>query len=405
MRDKRPVDELSIEELERILALRKREEREKRLRRMREAGRVIEPVTPPASPRQPARPNGERPADAAPISREASDAPAPANGGVRHENPRSLADLDALLGAAQPSAAPADPPASAPLATPDQAETVPDLSDGWPASANFEDDALLAEAPPGGPSGRRWADRALLLVEVGAVAGLILLGVNMFTAIDGLQRETAAAQRQLNQDRLALIPTPAPTSILQVRLEDFLLPGGHVVDASTGGYSFNYAELEQYVPANLRDTLRAQVAQSIEIRRPALTGEDAERLIIDKLRIDQLIVPGADDEALKQGVGRVLNGALPGAPTGNVVLAAHNDVYGELFADLPTLEPGDRFFVQTRTRDYEYEVIGHRIVAPDEVYVMDDQGYASVTLITCYPPGVNDKRYVIFARRLDAQGF
>src|SRR5258706_11640819 len=41
MRDKRSVDELSIEELEKILAIRKREEREKRLDRMKRSGRVV----------------------------------------------------------------------------------------------------------------------------------------------------------------------------------------------------------------------------------------------------------------------------------------------------------------------------------------------------------------------------
>src|SRR4051812_7564577 len=51
MRDKRPVDELSIEELEKILAIRKREEREKRLDRMKRAGRVVgqETVAVPAA--------------------------------------------------------------------------------------------------------------------------------------------------------------------------------------------------------------------------------------------------------------------------------------------------------------------------------------------------------------------
>ncbi|MBZ0277470.1 MAG: hypothetical protein K8I60_15095, partial [Anaerolineae bacterium] len=50
MRDKRPVDELSVEELERILAIRKREERQNKLQRMKRAGRVIEPETPPPLP-------------------------------------------------------------------------------------------------------------------------------------------------------------------------------------------------------------------------------------------------------------------------------------------------------------------------------------------------------------------
>ena len=39
MRDRRSVDELSIEELERILIIRKREERQTRLRRMEQRGR------------------------------------------------------------------------------------------------------------------------------------------------------------------------------------------------------------------------------------------------------------------------------------------------------------------------------------------------------------------------------
>src|SRR5258708_27212620 len=61
MRDKRPVDDLSIQELERILAIRKREARLSQLRRYEDAGRVVardqkplvhqtvnEPVPPPA---------------------------------------------------------------------------------------------------------------------------------------------------------------------------------------------------------------------------------------------------------------------------------------------------------------------------------------------------------------------
>ena len=42
MRDKRPVDELSVEELERVLAIKRREERQQRMQRMQRTGRVIE---------------------------------------------------------------------------------------------------------------------------------------------------------------------------------------------------------------------------------------------------------------------------------------------------------------------------------------------------------------------------
>ena len=44
MRDKRPVDELSVEELERVLAIKRREERQQHLQRMQRTGRVIETV-------------------------------------------------------------------------------------------------------------------------------------------------------------------------------------------------------------------------------------------------------------------------------------------------------------------------------------------------------------------------
>src|SRR5688572_4781228 len=53
MRDKRTVDELSIEELERILAIRKREERQGKMKRMERAGRVV----PSESAKQPTAPD------------------------------------------------------------------------------------------------------------------------------------------------------------------------------------------------------------------------------------------------------------------------------------------------------------------------------------------------------------
>jgi hypothetical protein len=57
MRDKRPVDELSIEELERILAIRKREARMERLRHYEGNGRVVAPDAPIArNPKAPVEP-------------------------------------------------------------------------------------------------------------------------------------------------------------------------------------------------------------------------------------------------------------------------------------------------------------------------------------------------------------
>lgn len=376
MRDKRPVDELSIEELERVLAIRKREEREKRLRRMRESGRVI--ASPAAAP----------PANGSSGTNGAHPAPAASREGTRPVSP-----VAPLVTPPPTVEAPAPPPLT----------TLPQFEDdGYSEEVGLP---AVASAPPENPEhARRAFNRLLLLVEVAAVLGLIFLGVNMLMEINTLQRETAETQRQANAQRLASLATPEPTSIISLRLEDYVLPGGHIVDAS-GRYQFNTREFEQYVPAHLRGQLYDQVVLPVSYRRPQITPEDAERIIIEKLGLDESIVPGTDEDALRQGVGRVLNGAQPGSPTGNLALAAHNDVYGELFRNIPNLAEGDRIYVQTRTRTYEYEVIGYRIVNPNDVYVLEDQGYASLTLITCHPPGINDKRYVVFARRLTDQGF
>ena len=62
MRDKRAVDELSIEELERVLAIRKREARQERLQRLQAQGRRVATLAAPldAPPEPPAPPSAAR---------------------------------------------------------------------------------------------------------------------------------------------------------------------------------------------------------------------------------------------------------------------------------------------------------------------------------------------------------
>lgn len=346
MRDKRPVDELTIEELERILAIRKREERQRKLERMRGAGRVVSP-TPPGAVQHP-------PAEA--VLRRAQSftttpAPLPAapafNGGAHDAHPRFDDDFEGL---------PADP----------------ERDRFWKAFVN----------------------QALLLVEIAAVLGLMLIGYLLVQTLGALERETAEAQRAAEQQRLAVLPTIAPTP--QLRLEQVVLPGGHTPPTSPTGAQFNLNE----IPPNLLPVVQSQIFQPV-LSRPPQTPQTALRLIIPKLNLEQTIVQGTDWEALKQGVGQLLNGANPGDDTGNVVLAAHNDIYGELFRHLDQLQPGDRFQIQTQTRFYTYEVTGWELYEPTDVHVLESRGRATATLISCYPYQVNNKRIVVFADRLD----
>jgi sortase A len=346
MHDKRPVGELSIEELERILAIRKREERQRQLARMKRSGRIV--GSPNAA--QSAPPPGRPPSTTQP-------------------NPGAALPAETI-----------NLPKSAVKTSREMAPRFEDDPGDIPASIAAEKDRVW----------KQFVNRALLLVEITAVIGLIFIGWNLFGAIDKLEEETAAAQSAADEVRRTGIPTIAPTP--QLRLEQIVLPGGHKPNGE-----FNYDE----IPAHLLPVVQAQI-QAPVIRRPPPTDETALALAIPKLGIDGTIVQGTDEEALKQGVAQLQNGINPGDEAGNVVLAAHNDIYGELFRHIDQLEVGDQFEIRTATKIHLYRVIGKEIVGPDAVYVMDSGSTPTATLISCYPYQVNNKRIVIFADRVGA---
>lgn len=340
MPDRRPVDDLSIEELERVLALKKREARQKNLRRMRTSGRVIDTA-----------------------SQSASQPVAPA-----YEND----------------------PAEKPKAQPPQLEK-------RKAVPQFEDAIDAREYRKPSNKGRIWrsfVERSLLLVEIAAVIGLVVLGVALFNGLTTLESETAQAQADAEALRVAGIPTPVPTP--QLSLENVVLPTGHTF--LNDQPVFNFGE----VPESMQGLARTQIYLPASVARPPATDNTPLRVLIPDINVDNSIVQGVDWAALQQGVGMLPNGAIPTNDTDNVVLAAHNDIYGELFRDLDQLEVGDEIQVQTRSGFYTYIVRESLIVEPDDVYVMDSQGTAMVTLISCYPYRVNNQRFIVHADRVDA---
>ena len=84
-----------------------------------------------------------------------------------------------------------------------------------------------------------------------------------------------------------------------------------------------------------------------------------------------------------------------------MVLSAHNDIYGEIFRHLDKLAPGDEVVVSTSRQSYTYVVNEIRVVDPTDVWVMDPTEHASLTLISCYPYLINNKRIVVFADLVD----
>jgi len=223
---------------------------------------------------------------------------------------------------------------------------------------------------------RSFADRLLLAVEILAVVGLVGILLNGFGLLRTLNAEVAAA---LNPE------TPTPTPLVMA----VVLPSGHVPPDAQGNTRPNEAE----IPEHLRPMV--QSLASIPIPTPA--PDQAVRLQIPRLNVDAPVVQGDGWEQLKKGVGQHIGSANPGQG-GNVVLTAHNDVYGELFRYLDQLQPGDNVIVYTQQRQYVYLVDRTVIVEPTAVEVMASTGSPTVTLISCYPYLVDKQRIVVFAR-------
>ncbi len=236
-------------------------------------------------------------------------------------------------------------------------------------------DERQGSAKPRG-RGRQVMDGLLLGVEVLAVLGLIGVLLSGLGMLRDLNREVAAALHP---------PTAEPTPLLMA----VVLPAGHTPPDAQGNTRPNEAE----IPENLRPIM--QSLSNLPIPTPGV--EQAIRIEIPAIKIDAPVVQGDGWDQLKKGVAQHIGSADPGQ-AGNVVLSAHNDVYGELFRNLDRLQPGDLVKLYTAQRQYLYLVDRTQIVEPTAVEVMASAGAPTVTLISCYPYLVDKQRIVVFAR-------
>ena len=226
---------------------------------------------------------------------------------------------------------------------------------------------------------REGASKLLLVVEIAAVAGLLFVLFSGAGAVQSLNQDVAEA-------RLLPSPTPLITSVV--------LPSGHTSPTSPGGARPNEAE----IPAHLRPLVQSMPAPEV----PKPSPGHAQRIQIPAILDSPApVVLGDGWEQLKRGVGQHIGTANPGQ-VGNVVLSAHNDIFGELFRDLDQLKPGDEIIISSGLQDYVYKVTGTRIVEPAEVSVMEPTARATVTLISCYPYLIDSERIVVFAELVDS---
>ena len=220
---------------------------------------------------------------------------------------------------------------------------------------------------------RSWLDKALLTVEVLAVIGLMLVLFNGVNLMQRLNREVVGMLQQ---------PTMTPTPLVMA----VVLPAGHTPPTAPGGARPNEAE----IPEHLRPLVQSLAALPLPTPGPG----QPTRIRIPAIGVEFPIVEGDGWEQLKKGVGHHIGSANPGQK-GNMVLSGHDDIYGEVFRDLDKLKPGDEIIVYTQERAYTYIVTETHIVEPTDVQWLAPTDQPVVTLVSCYPYMVDNKRIVV----------
>jgi sortase A len=218
-------------------------------------------------------------------------------------------------------------------------------------------------------------DRFLLVIEVMAVIGLFFVIYNGIQILRDLNSQFAQSLTPAT-----LTPTPL---IAQV-----ILPSGHTPPNSPGGAQPNNAE----IPAHLLP-LYQSLAQ---IPIPTPGPEQAIQIQIPIIAVDAPVVQGDGWEQLKKGVAQHIGSTNPGQ-SGNMIMSAHNDVFGEIFRNLDQLKRGDQIIVYTPQHAYTYIITNVEVVEPTDVEVMATTPDPSITLISCYPYMVDNKRIVVQA--------
>lgn len=93
---------------------------------------------------------------------------------------------------------------------------------------------------------------------------------------------------------------------------------------------------------------------------------------------------------------------------GNMVLYGHDDIQGNIFANLPAMVVGDRIYIDTSgtlgKHRYIYQVTGSQIVLPNATWVMNPTTGPTITLLSCTPFNIDTQRIVVKGNLVEVDG-
>lgn len=133
-------------------------------------------------------------------------------------------------------------------------------------------------------------------------------------------------------------------------------------------------------------------------------------IVIPKIGANVRVVIGVDPfdaaayrKALADGIAQAKGTKNPGE-SGNAFFFAHSSDdfmtrgrYNTVFYLLDKLDIGDRFTIAYQGKLYDYHVFDKKTLASEQVeYLNAKSKESTVTLMTCWPPGTDMKRLLVF---------
>lgn len=116
------------------------------------------------------------------------------------------------------------------------------------------------------------------------------------------------------------------------------------------------------------------------------------------------IYHGVQDSVLNVGIGHFLFSSLPvGTKNSHCVLTGHRGLpNAKLFTRLDELKKNDLIYIYTCNKKMVYKVDQIRVISPEQIYDLTIQKNKDLlSLVTCTPYGINTKRLVVTAIRIN----
>ena len=120
---------------------------------------------------------------------------------------------------------------------------------------------------------------------------------------------------------------------------------------------------------------------------------------IDEAKVETALERGVLHYATTPNPGEKGNGVIFGHSSNNIF---NKGQYKFAFSLLRRVEVGDTFIVQKDNKRYIYKVFDKKVVTPSEVSVLEahNSKTATMTLITCDPPGTSLNRLVVTGEQI-----